>query len=252
MRQRARALVETHAGHDHAAPRDKIRRQSRLLCKLRRGARRQREKLLPVHRPGQPLRRAIRDRRQGIAKRRVQMHRAAVERAPDRMPQRLAQIAQRLRARLRHRELMIKRHKTAEELLLVDGLPRGTVAHFRRTVGGDDEQRRAALLRLDHRRQVVGPGRAAGAEQHHRRAGALGDAEPEKRRRALVQHRRGRDARVRHQRHGERRVARAGRDDRVPHARAPQRLRRHRAPQRVRVSKIKGHAPEVLPTKHTK
>ena len=110
----------------------------------------------------------------------------------------------------------------AVQLELVDRLPGADVAQLGRPVGGQDDQRHARLVRLDHRGHQVRGRAARRAGDGHRAAGRLGQSERHEPRRALVQHRDRLDARIARQRQHERRVARPGRRDRVSHPAARQ------------------------------
>lgn len=176
---RLHLLAPPRTADDHARRSRKIAIKH-LFAGMRLGRHRgQGEKTLPIDRLRQALRRAIGHRGQGITEGRIEVHRPGGPRPLDRVPQRLAEVLQQLHPRLGHRQFVEKPDETAEELLLVHRLARSAVAQLRRAVGGDRDQGRAALLRLDQGRQVVRPRRTTGAEQDHRHAGALGQAEPE-------------------------------------------------------------------------
>ena len=218
---------------DHAVP---VHHQPRHLRMQRTLARRSnvRKKPLPVDSLDRPRRDpAIVDRRQRIAKRRIQMHRTAprTHRPPHGVRHRLSQVTQPRLARLRHREFMKKINVPAEQLLLIDRLPRRTRPHLGRTIRRDHEQRHPTLLRLNHGRKVIRPRRATRTHEHGRPPLALRDPQCKKRRRPLVEHRHCRDLRLPHQGKRQRRRPRPRRNHGLPHAEPPQRLREHTTPE---------------------
>src|SRR4051812_1595994 len=105
----------------------------------------------------------------------------------------------------------------AEDLELVDRLPGAGVAQLGRPVGGQHDERHAGLMRLDHAGQQVGQRAPGRARDRDRRARGLGQAQGEEAGRALVDHRVRLDAPVAGQGKRDRRVARPGRRDGVPH-----------------------------------
>ena len=104
-------------------------------------------------------------------------------------------------------------HRGAEDLDLVDRLTGADPAQLRRPVGAEDDQRHSRFVGLDHRRVIVGDGRAGGAEQCHRLAARLRGAEREEGRRALVDDHGRLDLRLAPERHREWGGAGAGGDD---------------------------------------
>jgi hypothetical protein len=87
----------------------------------------------------------------------------------------------------RHGRLEVGARVPPVEVGLVDRLVGAGPAEARRTVGGEHDDRRPRLGRLDDGREVLGGGRAARARERGRGAGRLRDAQREERRRALVQ-----------------------------------------------------------------
>jgi hypothetical protein len=120
----------------------------------------------------------------------------AVERRPERAARELAQPAHALGRGGRRVDLEEPLRGAAVELDLVDRLAGAEVAQLRRAVGGEDEQRHARLVGLDHGGRVVGGGRARRARQCRGHAGRLGDAEGEEPCAPLVEVRRGADPRL--------------------------------------------------------
>jgi hypothetical protein len=60
---------------------------------------------------------------------------------------------------------------------LVDGLGSAPVAQLGRAIGGQDDERDAAEVRLGHGRQEIGGGGTGGGEEGDRRADLPGHAE---------------------------------------------------------------------------
>src|SRR5437764_5244513 len=94
--------------------------------------------------------------------------------------------AQRADARPRCR---IARGVDAEDRLLLDGLRRAGAAVARRTVGGDEDERQAGVVRLDRRGEHLRHRGPRGGDDRDRTAGELGAAEGEERGGALVDER---------------------------------------------------------------
>ena len=84
------------------------------------------------------------------------------------MGNRLAQVAEERLRGLRKRQFLVEVHMVAEELLLVDRLPRSAAPHLRRSVGGDCNQGSAAFLGLDERREEVRSSGSARADEKDR------------------------------------------------------------------------------------
>ena len=147
-----------------------------------------------------------------LAQREVQVDRAgaAVDRGPERAARELAQPPQPLRRGGVRVDLEEPLGGAAVELDLVDRLPGAEVAQLGRAVGGEDDQRHARLVRLDHGGRVVGGRGARGAGERGRHAGRLRDPEREEARAALVEVRGRADPRLAGEREHERRRARAG------------------------------------------
>ena len=97
-----------------------------------------------------------------------------------------ADPAQPLGRRLVRADLEEPLRRVAVELELVDRLPGADVAQLGRAVGGEDDQRHARLVRLDHRGQVVRGRRAARARDRGGAPALLGDPEGEEAGAALV------------------------------------------------------------------
>ena len=180
------------------------------------------------------------NRWQRVPKRRIQVHRSRIRQQGPGAGLRhgLPQITQQQEGRLRHRQLVEIIHVPAKELLLVDRLARGTGPHFRRAVRSDDKQRHTALLGLDHRRVIIGTSRARGAEQHHRPPALFRQPQGKEGRRAFVEDRNRLEPGMAREGDRQRRGTRTGRNDRLPHAAAHQRLGEHAAPEGVRVAKV--------------
>ena len=148
----------------------------------------------------------------------VQVHRAgpAVQRGPERAAGGLAQPAQALRRGRGVVHLEVPLGRRPVELDLVDRLPGADVAQLGRAVGGQHEQRHARLVRLDHRRRVVGGGGARRAGERHRQPARLRQPEREEAGTALVEVRGRADTRLARQREDQRGGARPRRGAGVP------------------------------------
>jgi hypothetical protein len=193
-----------------------------------------------AQRPGTRIGARIGEGRQRVAEGRVEVHGAGLGPggAFAGVRDRLAQVAEALQRGLRHGEFVMPHGVRAVEFLLVDGLAGGAFAQLGRAVGGDDDERRAAFARLDDRREIIRRRRAGGADERDGPGVPPGEAEREEARRAFVEHGDGFDAGVARKGERERRRARAGREHRVPHAAAMQRLGEHGAPEGVCVAEI--------------
>ena len=109
-------------------------------------------------------------------------------------------------------------HVRPEDPLLLDALRRATPAIPRGPVGGDDDQRRAGVMRFDDGGEELRDRRPRGRHDRRRRLQNLGAAEGEEGRRALVDERPDADAGRDRQHRQQRRVARAGADAEVGRA----------------------------------
>jgi hypothetical protein len=111
---------------------------------------------------------------------------AALDGGPERPAGELAQPADARRAGRVVVDLEVPLGGAAVELDLVDRLPGADVAQLGRAVRGEDQQRHARLVGLDHGRRVVGGRGARGAGQGGGDPGRLRQSEGEERRAALV------------------------------------------------------------------
>ena len=214
----AEAGVALAAARDDHAARVRVDRRAQAVEQRLRGARLRARPRDPRAAAGAPAaaglllgQRLVEHER--LAQREVEVDRAgaAVERGPERAAGELAQPAHALgRGRLVV-DLEVPLGRAAVELDLVDRLPGAELAQLGRAVGGEDEQRHARLVGLDHRGRVVGRRGARGAGERHRHAGRLGQPEREEAAAALVDVRGRADARLAREREHERRRARARR-----------------------------------------
>ncbi len=117
--------------------------------------------------------------------------------------------------------------RRAVQLDLVDGLAGPCGAQLGRPVGGQDQQRHAGLVGLDHRGVEVGGGGAGGAHQRDRALGPACEAEREEGRRALVDPHVQAEPRVAVDGDGQRGRARAGGQHHVGEAAAHQLVHEH-------------------------
>ena len=129
---------------------------------------------------------------QRLAERQVEVHRpgrrTAARRPTARGRQRRASAAPAPGRSVGHSGVVEPAHRVAEELHLVDGLPRAGVAQLGRAVGGAHDQRDAAVVRLEHRGvEVRGRGARRAQHDHGTARSPAASAEGEERRRALVE-----------------------------------------------------------------
>ncbi len=159
-----------------------------------------------------------------LPKREVQVHRPAGGRARDRRGPagQRPRIAQQAGGRLRHGGLVKPLRVAAVERALVDSLGCAHIAKLRGAVGGEDQQRNAAVPRLDDSGREVDRGRAGGAEDGDGRSLRLGHPQREEAARTLVEMHPGTHIRMALQLDRERRRARAGAETDIADAGARQ------------------------------
>ena len=97
---------------------------------------------------------------------------------------------------LRHGELRVPLREARVEMILVDRLGGRPVAQLGRSVGGQDNERDAALASLHDGRREVHDGGSGRTQDHRRAAARAGDPEREVRSRPLVEMEPGPDRRV--------------------------------------------------------
>ena len=98
-------------------------------------------------------------------------------------------------------EIDFRPHEGAENSRLVDGLIRPRAAKFRRTVGGDKNQRNTRMEGLDTGWEEISDGRATGGDADRRAACGHGPTERGEGHSALVIVDGGVDSLLRHSRH---------------------------------------------------
>ena len=231
-----------HRPHHDRAVHVRLQRRHRHDLQRRLGRDQMGEERIPIDLRGHAGRRpVIRQRRQRIPERKVQVHRSGdgTERPLHGLRHRLPEVTQSRLGRFRHGELVEKDGVVAEEPRLVDGLSRCAVPQLGRAIGRKHDQRYAGLARLDHRREIMRRGRTAGAEQRHRPPGLLREPQSEKTRRSFVHHRDRLEPAMRRRGHRHRRRAGTGGDHHSPHAAADERLHQHPRPEGVHIARIR-------------
>jgi hypothetical protein len=126
---------------------------------------------------------------------------------------------------------MEKVHVVAKKLLLIDRLSGAAVAHLRRTIRSNHEQRHSTLLRFDDRGKIISTGGPTRAQQHHGLTLPSREPKREETRGSFIKHRYRLDLRVSCESKRQRRGPRSGRNHRRPHAQPRQGFNEHAPPE---------------------